>query len=506
MNNVLDQIREQLATYGPNLLAGLAVLVVGWIVALLIAAIVRKALSKVSIDNTIARWLSGKGRDETIPVEKWAGTAAFYLVMLFVVIAFLQTVKLDVIVTPLKSVLEPVMGYMPHLIGGGLLALVAWVVATVLKKVVGGVLSATRLDDKLAVATADDGKAVPASSTFAELVYWLVFLLFLPAILQALQMDGLMVPVNSLLNKVCAFLPNLFSAVVIGVVGWFVARIAQRVVQGILASAGADRLSERWGLAPSLGKQKLSGVLGLVVYFLILVPVIVSALGALKLDAVTQPASDMLGKIMDAIPSIFGATVVVLIAVVVGKVVSGIVTNVLSGLGFNNILVALGLAKQPPATAKQSPAAWVGNLVMTLIVLLAAVTAADMLGFPSVGVLIQDFIRFAAHILMATAIFGLGLLLAQFAARAIRASDCANAPHMAMVVRIVVLALAAAMALRQTGLADEIVNLAFGLTLGAAAVAFALAFGLGGREMAARTLNRWTGGSTCCSGDTQPKG
>ena len=47
------------------------------------------------------------------------------------------------------------------------------------------------------------------------------------------------------------------------------------------------------------------------------------------------------------------------------------------------------------------------------------------------------------------------------------------------------------MALRQTGLADDIVNLAFGLTLGAAAVAFALAFGLGGRDVAERTLEDW---------------
>jgi hypothetical protein len=47
------------------------------------------------------------------------------------------------------------------------------------------------------------------------------------------------------------------------------------------------------------------------------------------------------------------------------------------------------------------------------------------------------------------------------------------------------------MALRQTGLADDIVNLAFGITLGAAAVAFALAFGLGGRDIAARTLEEW---------------
>jgi hypothetical protein len=133
----------------------------------------------------------------------------------------------------------------------------------------------------------------------------------------------------------------------------------------------------------------------------------------------------------------------------------------------------------------------VGLLIMTGIVLLASVTAAEMLGFPSVGVLIKDFIAFAGHILMGVLIFGLGLVLAQIVAKGISVSDARNARRLALVARVVILALAGAMALRQTGLANDIVNLAFSLTLGAAAVAFALAFGLGGRDMAARTLDEW---------------
>ena len=160
------------------------------------------------------------------------------------------------------------------------------------------------------------------SDTFAEVVYWLVFLLFLPLILKALEMKALSEQVTAMFNKVFAFLPNLISAAAIAVIGWFIARIVQRVVQSLLASVGVDRLSEKWGLAASLGKQKLSGVLGLVVYFVILVPVLISALGALQLDAITKPASDMLAKIMDTLPNIVGALVVVLLAVVIGKVIS----------------------------------------------------------------------------------------------------------------------------------------------------------------------------------------
>lgn len=495
MNEMIEQLKEQFTLFGPSLLAGLAVLVIGWLVALFASFVVRKLLSKTTIDNKIAAWMSGPDARPAMPIEAWVGKAVFYLVMLIVLIGFFTTIKLPVITEPLEALVQPFIAYLPKLIGAGVLVLIAWVLATVVKKIIAGALKASKLDDKLGSATREGEKPMALSNTFAEAVYWLIFLIFLPLILQALELQALLEPVTAMFNKVFAFLPNIISAVAIAVIGWFIARIVQRVVSSLLASVGVDRLSEKWGLAASLGKQKLSGVLGLVVYFVILVPVLISALGALQLDAITKPASDMLAKIMDTLPNIVGALVVVLLAVIIGKVISGLVTNVLAGLGFNNVLVRLGLAKQAPQ-GKQAPAAWVGMVVLALIVLLASVTACDLLGFPAVGALIQDFIQFAGHILMGTAIFGLGLLLAQIIAKGIRASDSPNAPRLALVARVVILALAGAMALRQTGLADEIVNLAFGLTLGAAAVAFALAFGLGGRDIAARTLEDLRGSKT----------
>lgn len=490
MSELWLQLKQQFAVYGPNLLAGVAVLVLGWLAATLAAFIVRKLLGKVSIDNKIARWVAGPEAKKEIPVERWAGTAVFCLVLLFVVIGFLQTVKLTTVSGPLNSLLEPVMTYLPRMVGGGLLLLAAWIVASVVRKILRVVLEATKLDEKVGGQVQEGGKPIALSSTFAEIVYWLVFLLFLPAILQALAMESLLEPVTGLFNKVFTFLPNLLSASAIALVGWLIARIVQRIVQSLLACTGIDTLSEKWGLAGSLGKQKLSGVIGLLVYFIILVPVIISALGALKLEAITRPASDMLAKIMAALPNIFGALIVVLLAVLIGKIVSGIVINILAGLGFNNVLVKLGLSKNVPE-GKQSPSAWVGMVVFAFIVLLACVTACDMLGFPSVGLLIKDFIALAGRILMAIGIFSLGLLMAQIVGRGIRSSDSPHANRLALAARIVILALAGAMALRQTGLADEIVNLAFGLTLGAAAVAAALAFGLGGRNLAERTLEEW---------------
>jgi hypothetical protein len=77
------------------------------------------------------------------------------------------------------------------------------------------------------------------------------------------------------------------------------------------------------------------------------------------------------------------------------------------------------------------------------------------------------------------------------AAKTVQASGVAQAGLLALATRVSILVLAGAMALRQMGLASEIINMAFGLLLGAIAVAVALAFGLGGREAAARELEEW---------------
>ena len=59
MNEMIEQLRQQFAAFGPNLLAGLAVLVLGWLVALFASYVVRKLLSKTSVDNKIAEWMKG---------------------------------------------------------------------------------------------------------------------------------------------------------------------------------------------------------------------------------------------------------------------------------------------------------------------------------------------------------------------------------------------------------------------------------------------------------------
>jgi hypothetical protein len=491
MQEMWNKTIESLGAYLPNLLGGLAILVVGWLIAFVVAALVRAVLRRTTLDNRLARIIFGAEAEKSVPVENAISKGVFYLLMVFVLVAFFQALRLTVITEPLNNLLNSIFGYLPHLFGAGILLLIAWVLATVLRRVMLGFLQSAKLDERIGGAPAPaKGKPTLLSKTLSDVVYWLVFLLFLPGILDALGLQGPLEPIKTLLNRVFEFIPNILGAGVIILIGWFVARLVRQVVSNLLAAAGLDRLSDRMGLADALGEMKLSGLIGLVLYIFILIPVIIAGLNALKLDAVTQPASAMLGKIMDALPLLFGAALLVVISYIVARIVATLVTNVLTGMGFNNVLVNLRVAKKPAHGAK-TPGAIVGTLVLVTIMILASVEAARMLKFDALADLLAKLVVFGGHILMGLVILGVGMFLANLVAKSVQESDRPNAVMLATVARVVILVLAGAMALRQMDIANEIVNLAFGLLLGAVAVAVAIAFGLGGRDSAARLIEDW---------------
>lgn len=485
----LREIVEPLMSYVPNLLGALAILIVGWLVALIAAAIVRAALRRTNVDNKLASLVTAQ-EGAKAPVEKWVSKVVYYLIMLFVLVAFLQALGLTLITEPLNRFLIRISEYAPRLIGPVILLLVAWVLATVLGRIVSELITRTNLDERLGSHVAADQGEIPLSKTLGDVTYWLIFLLVLPGILEGLGLEGLLEPVLTMVNKLMAFLPNLLAAAVILAVGWFVARIVQRVITNLLAAVGLDNFSDQMGMGSALGAKRLSALVGLVIYILILIPVLIAALGALGLETITQPASGMLSSVFDLIPALFGAALILVLSYIAGKVVSGLVSNLLSGIGFNNVLSRLGLG-QVPGEGKRTPSEIVGSLVLVAILLFAGVEAVRLLGFDVLGELLAQFTVFAGQIILGLIIFALGLFLANLASRAIQDSTNKEAALLAVAARVAILVLTAAMALRQMGIANEIINLAFGLLLGAVAVSIALAFGLGGRDIAARELKRW---------------
>ncbi|MFH2012088.1 MAG: mechanosensitive ion channel [Pseudomonadota bacterium] len=492
MQQYINKALELVGAYVPNLVGAIAILILGWLVALAFSSILTRILRRTKLSQRIAQLISKEDEEKEVPVELYISKAFYYLILIFVLVAFFQTLGLTIVTDPLNQLLTQIFAYAPQIIGAILLLILAWALATILRLIVSKLLTTLKIDERLGEKTGveEKEKTLPLTKTISNAVYWLVFLFFLLAILGSLQLQGLLDPIKSMTDKMLAYLPNIFSAGLILLIGWILATIIKRIVVNLLSAIGTDRLIERVGLTTVLGKQKLSDILGLIVYILILIPILISALQALELESITQPATNMLNSILLALPAIFAATMIIVVSYVVGKLIAKLVTDLLTGLGFNGIMVKLGLAKEETKEQK-TPSEFVGYLVLIGILFFASIEALRLLNFENVANLISQFTVFAGKILLGLIIMGIGLFIANLVSDRIKAGKSSQSSVYALFARIAILVLVGAMALQEMGFANDIIITAFGLGMGALAIAAAIAFGIGGKDIAARELEKW---------------
>jgi hypothetical protein len=489
------------AQFVPGLLSAIAILAIGFILAFIAAALVSGILKRTGLEQKLSALMSDSASSSSsIQVGKWVAGIVFWIVIIFTVVAALQALQLTAVSEPLQDFLKQIAGYLPPLAGALLLLGLAWILATVVKLVVTRGLQAFGLEARLQQLSGSTDSTQPAmSETLGNILFALIFLLFLPPILDALGLTVAAQPILALLNQALAVMLNIIGAGIIAAIGWFIARFVGRLVTRLLAATGADQLGQNIGLNPSTGAQSLSQIAGTVVYVAILIPTAIAALQVLKIEAISVPAIAMLNQILGALPKILTAAVILAIAFFLGRFVGGLATSLLSGLGFNNIFNLLGLPSTPAPTTpasvgRRSPAEIVGIIIVGGIVLFGMVTATDVLELPALTAIVQSLMQVLAQILSSLVVFAVGLYLANLAFTVISSSGNAQSRILGHTARIAIIALISAMALRQMGVATDIVNLAFGLLLGAIAVAIALAFGLGGRDIAAEQVREWLNG------------
>ncbi|MGB3654518.1 MAG: mechanosensitive ion channel [Rivularia sp. (in: cyanobacteria)] len=499
-SNAFGQIIDLL----PRLLGAAAILLLGYLIALAVKAIVQKLLNSTNIDNRIAAGLTGS---DSLQVEKFIGSLAFWTILLFTIGAVLDTLQLRVASQPLNSFLTQIGEFLPKLLGAGILLGAAWLVATLVKTLVVNALNALNVDERLNSQqdpSADSSNQLSIAQTIGTALYWFIFLLFLMPVLDTLGLQQALAPVEALVTEILAILPNILGAVIIGAAGWFAANILRRIVTNLLATTGIDHLGSRFGLSSaSTSGQSLSSILGTIVYVLILIPVAIAALNTLQIQAISVPAIVMLQQILNAIPLIFTAAAILAIAYFLGRFVSELVTSILTSIGFNNIFSILGLpaparrevydatGEQVPSATSRTPSEIVGIIAFIGIMLFAAIAAINILNIPALTALVTGITIILGRILAGMVVFAVGLFLANLAFSIITSSGNAQARILGQIARIAIIALVSAMALQQIGIAPDIVNLAFGLLLGALAVALALSFGLGSRDIAKSQVQQW---------------
>lgn len=318
----------------------------------------------------------------------------------------------------------------------------------------------------------------------ASLIKALLTIFVLMAVLQHFGLTDVLAPLKTMLNKFLAAIPNIIGAGVIGYAGWVIAKIVSELT-GVALGKVDRQLALKMGDQGTQG-VKLSKIGSSFIFAAILIPVAVSALGVLNIPSITEPASDMLNKLLAAIPNIIGAGIILAVTYFVAKFVVSMLTSVLDGINLNGMPQKLGLTGV--FSDSFTPTKLVGNVIMFFAMLTAATAAVNTLGIDIISNIFAKVLEFGGGILVGGVILLVGYFLSTLAYNKLSQYGSAG---IASIARFAILGLVLAMGLRAMGLADNIVNMAFGFTLGAVAIAAALAFGLGGREAAKRIANSW---------------
>ena len=456
------------------ILAAIVILLVGWIIALIVAAGVKKLLQKL---NTNHRLSSATGH--TPNIENLISKLVFWFVIILAVVGALNVLNISGVSDPFSNMVSRVLAFIPNLLAAVAVGFIGWILAGLVKAGLTNVLARTEMDEKLS----NEVGVGSLSSNIGEIFYWLVLLLFLPIVLSILGLTGLLIPVQNMVNEAVAYLPNLLIAGVIIFVGYILAKIVRGIVEGLSNSLGLQTQAEKIGLFKN---SNVSKFLGSFVFAIIIITALIVAFEALGIEAISQPATAMLNQIMYAIPQIIAAGLILIVAYVVSRFVGRLVAELVSGAGVDEIPMKLDVQRFLGQTRVSDI---IGCLIVFFTMLFAVSEAADRLGLEQISVLIAMFIQFGASILLGAVILVVGFWLANVVANVIQRGEYNSSRWLGNLVRILIMGLVIAMGLRAMGIADSIVNLAFGLTLGSVAVAFALAFGLGGRQPAERLLS-----------------
>jgi len=245
----------------------------------------------------------------------------------------------------------------------------------------------------------------------------------------------------------------------------------------------------------------LPRTIGSIVFALIIIPVAIAALDTLNIAAISQPATAMLRIILDAIPHVIAAGMILAVAYVIAKFASRLLTQFLATTGFDRTIGSIGIfgntENRELGTTGPSfvPSKTVGTGAFVAILIFGLMEAFRQLNFAYGSQIMAEVLTLFGQVVFGAIIIFASVVIARFVADAIERNGDQSTRVAAPVVRIAIIVLGTAIGLRFMGLADDIINLAFGLLLGAIAIAFALAFGLGGRDAAGNAVKRMLDGA-----------
>ncbi|NLJ18031.1 mechanosensitive ion channel [Globicatella sulfidifaciens] len=379
---------------------------------------------------------------------------------------------------------------LPGLLGAALLLVIALFMAFLAKKLTTKGLDKVEFDSKLqkwGMAKNDEESNI-FIETIGSLVYFVTILLFTPFIFTGLNLSGVADPVIIMLNKFWDFIPNLLVSVMIIIIGSYLCKFIKKLSRNLFEGIDVDRwyrkLIGQQETAEFVTETRLADVLSSIIYVLIYIPIITVALQILGVSTISDPIVSVLNQIVSVIPNVLAAVVLVIIGNFIAKLVADLIESMLKTSGIDKYSQYLNF-KGETSILISNVSAQIIQAVLMIFFLVEAISVLQLDVLNSIGNSIIAYLPavVSSVIILAVGIIG-GNVLATFLAKV------SGSKLFGEFIRYGVIIFAVFMTLDQLKFAQTIVSTSFTMLLGAFAVAFALAFGLGGRDFAAKQLEK----------------
>jgi len=379
---------------------------------------------------------------------------------------------------------NPLIGGLPPVIQAIIILLIAWIVAAALRAALKKHLRwafGKRVERVGGSTTAYDESV----NILGNIVFAIVFILFLPGAFDLLGMTSISQPLASTAAIFFNFLPNIIAAIIVIAFGAFLAKLVEQLCNRGLKKTKLDSLQEKCGVHAKEGSG-FSDIIAKIVYALILVVFVVAGIQILNISAISDPATSMVSQIFNIIPALFVAIILVAFGIFLANIVGNLLETVLLGTGFDQW--ARGFMPHKDGAEPTLSISHVINIVVKIVIdiifVVAAIQIVNIQVLTDVGMAI---IGYLPAILAAVLVLAIAWVCAEAASKAILKSN-PKAAGVAFASKCGIIVIAVFMALSQLGVAPEIVNTLFLIAAGAIGVAFAISFGIGGRDFAQRTL------------------
>ena len=380
--------------------------------------------------------------------------------------------------------ISSILAMIPNVVWAIILLVIAFIAAKIVKSLVTKLLKAVKAEKLLSKIGLDAAAADGAIAFIAKLAYFVTFLLFLPGVLDKLDMQSVSSPITDMVDSFLGFIPNLVGAGIIVAIGIFVANIVKQLLIPILKAIKVDELQKKAGIEAE-ESAALSTILANVVYALIILVVITSALDQLGVSAISEPANAVVNTIFAAIPNVLGAIVIIAIGVFISQLVAKLLEALLAGVGADSLIEKI-TKNDSNKVVLSKVIATIVKYVLIVIFVVEGINILNLAALTSVGAAV---IGYMPSVLAAIIILGVGIFAAKLAGDAI-VKKFPNAKASALVAKAAIYVLVAFLCLSQLGVASAIVETAFIVIIAALGIAFAIAFGVGGRQFAANMLDK----------------